>query len=62
MNARNEMMQSQCNDDDDDDDWSGALDALDARATVPLADPRLEQPAEWPLARGPWEFVGTSAP
>ena len=28
--------------------------------TIPLADPRLEQPAEWPLARGPWEFVGTS--
>ena len=27
--------------------------------TMPPADPRLEQPAE-PLARGPWEFVGTS--
>ena len=35
---------------------------VDARATMPLADPRLEQPAEWPLAHGPWEFVGTSAP
>eukprot|EP00435_Cladocopium_sp_Y103_P051182 s196_g15.t2 len=34
-------------------------DDLIGRATMPLADPRLEQPAEWPLARGPWEFVGT---
>ena len=32
------------------------------RATLPLADPTLEQPSEWQLVRGRFEFGGTSAP
>ena len=29
------------------------------RATLPLADPTLEQPSEWQLVRGRFEFGGT---
>jgi hypothetical protein len=32
------------------------------RATLQLADPRVEEPAEYELARGPFEYGGTSAP
>lgn len=35
----------------------------DARVLLPLADRRfVEQPAEWDLARGPYEYGGMSAP
>ena len=32
------------------------------RATLQLADPRVEEPAEYELTRGPFEYGGTSAP
>ena len=32
---------------------------LDARATVQLADPKVEELAEYELARGPFEYGGT---
>lgn len=32
------------------------------RATLPLADPTLEQPSEWQLVRGRFDFGGTFAP
>ena len=32
------------------------------RATLPLADPTLEQPSEWQLVRGLFDFGGTLAP
>ena len=35
----------------------------DARVLLPLADRKVvEQPAEWDLARGPYEYGGMSAP
>ena len=35
---------------------------MNARATLQLADPKVNQPAEYELTRGPFEYGGTWAP
>ena len=48
-------------DGDDDDGYLGS-GSVNARATVQLADPKVNQPAEYELTRGPLEYGGTWAP
>ena len=48
--------------DGDDDDGCLGSGSVNARATVQLADPKVNQPAEYELTRGPLEYGGTWAP
>ena len=58
-------------DDDDDEEYDGdgdgddgclGIGSVNARATLQLADPKVNQPAEYELTRGPFEYGGTWAP
>ena len=45
-----------------DDDGCLGIGSMNARATLQLADPKVNQPAEYELTRGPFEYGGTWAP